>query len=526
MFLCTGSFSFTTCCYLFKLFSFTVQRKHFLMRYILSLSLIFFYAFQSISQEKHFILIQSETKQLFNVTINGKVYSANSSGYAIIPKLQNGEYTMVLAFPENTFPDQAFKFVIDQKDLGFNLQNMGEKGWVLSNLQTQSLTMAEKEVPQQTAVSKSITNVGDEPITFNKAKNNVAAVKMIDKPIKEKEPEAKVAEVITAAVDNSSIVTSAIAPSKIEIKDTSIITKPVSDNITANIQTKDTAIVILPDPFIPPIIEAIDTAIANPTPIVTQPILSSETALPSTKEPKIKKLVENRNEDGITMSFSDSNDKKADTIDVYIKSAAQPNVEIRDTVQKTVTDSNVAAKIEQLNNRKDDVKFIEIDMDKKSKEDSKNTIVDSSVAVVKRDTKETDKVIESEPDKTIIKDTAKVAVETVEAVANNKPVAEKKSANLCMGIASEIDYIKLRRKMALEDSDDRMIREARKVFKQICFTTNQMKGLSTLFLSDEGRYHFFSAAYSFVSDPEQYSTLQSEFIDPYFINRFKSIIHR
>ena len=522
-----GIFSFTTCCYLFKLFSFTVQRKQFLMRYILSLSLIFFYAFQSISQEKHFILIQSETRQLFNVTINGKVYSTNSSGYVIIPKLENGEYIMVLGFPENTFPDQAFKFVIDQKDVGFNLQNLGEKGWVLSNLQTQGSITAEKEVPQQTAVSKSKTNTGDEPITFNKVKDTVAVVKIIDKPAKEKEPEAKVNEVTPPAIDSSSITMSAIVSQKIETKDTAVVVKPVSVNAIANIETKDLAIVSQPVPDnIPSGIVAKDSAITNPTPIVIQPILSSEPVLPAIKEPEIKKLAENRNEEGLSMSFSDLNDKRADTVDVYIKSGTQPNVEVKDTVQKTATDSIVAAKIEQLNNRKDDVKFIEIDMDKKSKDSTGNVLVDASASVVKHDTRETDKLIESEPEKTILKDTAKASVEAAEAVTNNNPVGEKKSANLCKSVASELDYIKLRRKMALEDSDDRMIREARKAFKETCFTTNQMKGLSTLFLSDEGRYHFFSSAYSFVSDPEQYSTLQSEFIDPYFINRFKSIIHR
>ena len=45
----------------------------------------------------------------------------------------------------------------------------------------------------------------------------------------------------------------------------------------------------------------------------------------------------------------------------------------------------------------------------------------------------------------------------------------------------------------------------------------QIKGLSTFFLSDEGRYKFFDASFVSVADVSQYSTLQSEFIDPAFL---------
>jgi hypothetical protein len=43
-------------------------------------------------------------------------------------------------------------------------------------------------------------------------------------------------------------------------------------------------------------------------------------------------------------------------------------------------------------------------------------------------------------------------------------------------------------------------------------------------MSDEGRYKFFDASYNFVADAQVYSSLEKEFIDPYFVNRFKAML--
>jgi hypothetical protein len=78
--------------------------------------------------------------------------------------------------------------------------------------------------------------------------------------------------------------------------------------------------------------------------------------------------------------------------------------------------------------------------------------------------------------------------------------------------------------MAGETTDDKMINVARKAYRDRCFTTSQIKRLSTLFLSDEGRYNFFNASYNSVSDVAEYSTLQSEFIDASIADRFKAML--
>ena len=80
--------------------------------------------------------------------------------------------------------------------------------------------------------------------------------------------------------------------------------------------------------------------------------------------------------------------------------------------------------------------------------------------------------------------------------------------------------------MAGENSDENMIKIAKKYFRSQCFSTEQIKNLSFLFLNDEGKYQFFDAAYAFTSDSSQYHNLQAQLKDPYYVNRFKAMIHK
>ena len=106
-------------------------------------------------------------------------------------------------------------------------------------------------------------------------------------------------------------------------------------------------------------------------------------------------------------------------------------------------------------------------------------------------------------------------------VISNTPAIKK---NTCTSIADETDFFKLRKKMAGENNDEGMIAEARKIFKSKCFNTAQIKNFSTLFLNDHGKYNFFDAAYSSVSDLENFSSLLSELKDEYYQNRFKAML--
>ena len=78
--------------------------------------------------------------------------------------------------------------------------------------------------------------------------------------------------------------------------------------------------------------------------------------------------------------------------------------------------------------------------------------------------------------------------------------------------------------MAAKTNDDGMLVEARKYFKEKCFTTEQIKNLSSMFLSSAGKYNFFEAAHNYVSDREKFASLQSELRDEQYVNRFKALV--
>lgn len=108
---------------------------------------------------------------------------------------------------------------------------------------------------------------------------------------------------------------------------------------------------------------------------------------------------------------------------------------------------------------------------------------------------------------------------TTEPAAEIKP--EKKN---CPEQATESDFFTLRKIMAGVAGDDEMVAEAKKYFKAKCFTTDQIRNLSFLFLNDAGKYKFFDVAYEYVTDAGNFPSLQKELKEEYYINRFKAML--
>jgi hypothetical protein len=96
----------------------------------------------------------------------------------------------------------------------------------------------------------------------------------------------------------------------------------------------------------------------------------------------------------------------------------------------------------------------------------------------------------------------------------------------CKNFATNSDFLKLRKKMASDNGPEEMIESAKKAFRSKCFSTEQIRNLSYLFLTDEGKYMFFDAAYPYASDSDQYLMLVSQLKDDYYINRFNAMIHK
>lgn len=116
------------------------------------------------------------------------------------------------------------------------------------------------------------------------------------------------------------------------------------------------------------------------------------------------------------------------------------------------------------------------------------------------------------------KDTVLQKIDQVNATQKKIPNSS------CTSIATNKDFFKLRKNMAARQSDETMVDEAKKYFRNRCFTTEQIKNLSTLFLTSAGKYQFFDAAYLHVTDQDQFAALQSEIKDEYYIKRFKALV--
>jgi hypothetical protein len=124
----------------------------------------------------------------------------------------------------------------------------------------------------------------------------------------------------------------------------------------------------------------------------------------------------------------------------------------------------------------------------------------------------------------IKKDTTTLS-ETKSEIKTDSPLFRQIAINNnCKNTATDYDVDKLRVKMlAIEDEDDK-ISTAKKIFKTKCFSTNQISALSEVFSTDAGKYKLFDAAYSYVSDVNNFTRLQNLMKDEYYITRFKAMI--
>ncbi|NOT52560.1 MAG: DUF4476 domain-containing protein [Chitinophagaceae bacterium] len=160
-----------------------------------------------------------------------------------------------------------------------------------------------------------------------------------------------------------------------------------------------------------------------------------------------------------------------------------------------------------------------IDKDDKGASDTISLIIPNPKPIVipkENSSKEEKKFLE------ILPDSVKAAEE--KTVVKTEPQKFYREMNNCPSLARDNDFFKLRKLMAASEGDDNMIIEAKEYFKAKCFSTQQIKNLGSLFLSDLGKYNFFEASYNHVTDKKNFDSLQTELKDEHYINLFKAMI--
>ncbi len=426
--------------------------------------LLFFSAAKS--QQNYFIYIQTENKQPFYIKLDNKVYSSTGTGYVLLSKLKEGVYDMAIGFPKSEWPEQFIRCTIENKDVGYLLKNFGEKGWGLFNLQTLDVAMAtgkeKKIIVKVETKSDEFSNLLSDVVNDPSIKQ-VEPVKETPKPPPLKEIKKEEPQVSTEAA------------------------------LTTNTDT-----------------------------------ISSGNAQVSSI---IKRTLLNKNPEGTEMVYTATSNGITDTVTIFIpliKTTAaqqQKNVPVAEPIntseiivaEKSVKESsNVNVDIPTP-----DVKVVPVKKEEKKEERKfiENNLPDTSTQAIKKP------VAAKEIEITEIKkDTASTPV----IQSEKKPaVIIQKSPMInsdCKNFATEDDFMKLRKKMVGQESDDEMIAVAKKIFKTKCFTVEQIKNLSVLFLKDAGKYAFFDMAYPFVSDSHNFSSLQSQLSETYYINRFQVMI--
>lgn len=577
--------------------------KFFLTTFIFTFSCLFVNA-----QQDRFIYLQTENHQPFFVKLNNRILNSNPPGYLIIPKLDDGIYSLVIGFPEMR-GEQAFNCSIHEKDVGFIIKNAGEKEWQLLNVQTNDIivpvemfakrdTSYEKEtdaftvmlanavndttllrkdvakesktqIPAAARIDSALTVntdaavklqekiLGDstEKVTATNLKDSTKSTSLntdvpkanniLSDSVKATTAQESIVEKTNelAKKDTIHIVSSADVAIAEQHKTDSVTTNPVTPAVAdrSSASKKDTVrTVVHPDVVIadPQKIAVADSMkIEAAKDLVDKraremmdsaqlSVPNSETASTKVKKKKQKKEV---------TALPDAVNTKKETV----KTEPEKTIEIKDTVTVTMPNADVAIarsviKRKSKKNSKEGLEMVYVVDDGETRD-----TIRIIIPIEKKNKGEEVKV--AEPVKDAVVNDNKPANINSDKSDKNKPTIplteeEKKviqEANKptminsdCKNLASEDDFLKIRKRMVAENNDEDMIRAARKIFRTRCFTTEQVKNLSVLFLKDEGKYMFFEAAYPFVSNSDLYSSLEKQMSDTYYINRFRAMVHK
>ena len=470
---------------------------------ILLFCLIFFVS-GIMAQQIHFIYLQTENRQPFYVKLDKKLFSSTASGYLIIPKLEEGEYAFKIGFPKNEWPEQLLNCIVKKDDAGYVLKNFGDKGWGLFNLQTMEVVMASNKI-QETTVAETPVKSDDFATTLsNVVKDPSIAIKEEEKA----EPVIEVKQSATA--DTLTTIKDSLVAAQPELRFDSVSVVKL-DVVIAEPAKQDTVMILetikseQPDSLSKQNNnitqtekkEEVKTAADKSDQTVTKTEIKQEPTVKTVSQ--VNKLLSTDNPEGIELMYADITDGKADTIRIFI-AKEKAAIEMPDTVKEIAPEQKPL--IKQV--EKDEAtapKFIDIILPNPN---AKTDTAVSQPPVVIGDNKADTVVIPEKPKEVV-----------------SKPMMANSD---CKNFATEDDFLKLRKKMAAEDNDDEMLAAAKKVLKTRCFTTDQIKNLSVLFLTDEWKYKFFDLSYPFVSDSYNFSALQVQLKEAYYIERFKVMI--
>ncbi len=238
--------------------------------------------------------------------------------------------------------------------------------------------------------------------------------------------------------------------------------------------------------------EPIVIATADKNAVIPATVESAKTEPVKTKEApfRVTKLVQDSTASGLPMTYIDRADFANDTIKMIIP-ATEPVAAAREKVTAVERDS----------------RFIDMELQ------NPNLKTDSG-AVKKGDLVITEK-------KAVVNNSS--ATESQKKTAALSANKELKITN-CKKAATQNDFLKLRKQMAAEENEKDMTRAASKQFINTCFTTEQVKNLGILYITEDEKYKFFVNAFPYITDANNFGALENELSDIYYKTRFKAML--
>lgn len=482
-----------------------IWRKYFILCALL------FLGFGTYAQQNHFIYLQTENNQLFYVKMNGKVISSSSAGYLILPDLPDGTLQLTVGFPKNEFPEEKFDVGINNKNEGYLLKNLNEKGWVLFNLQ--SLAIIERSSIASSVAAVVTTNKNDD------AFSSLLANAVNDSSLFQHNN-----------VENK-IQTQTTPPDQIIVKDTALSQKD-NDRNASQIQDVQITSINNDNGLKDTLSHKIDAAPAvSTTPVEGMKgdtLRIYDTVFVKDKD-EVNKILGVKDSVGMDMVYTVKKPSGEDTVRLFLPSTEVNKAQKPDSLismNNTIAKSNDAVLT---------ITPTIIPPDYKASEQapSKDSVIQipENPVIPKTDSSSENKqpmppLIEKKVEDSISETRTDVPKPESEIIVLPQAVTSSEMNSDCSSFATDQDFLKVRKKMASSIGKENMIEAARKFFKLKCYSTEQIKNLSYLFLTEEGKYLFFDMAYAFTSDSNLYETLQSQFQDPYYLNRFKAMIRK
>lgn len=500
------------------------------------------------SQRVYFVYLQTDNDQPFFVRMGDKTYSSSASGYVILSRLRDTVYRFSVGFPQDKWPEQYFTVSVDKKDHGYQLKNFGEKGWGLFDWQTLGIQMAEARgatgavnVPEPgngftdilavVAGDSSLKAKSQVPVVEVKKEAAVQAVskeevqapasnpppvksvtvidnRKQDPPVVKQDTMTKTSPALVSGVKKDEPKT--VAAKKSVVTDNQKQEPPVGKaEPVVNTSAPIAGDVKKEEPKVVPDGKA--TAVTSQK---TDPVEVKDTLAALANEQPAN---ETKGHGKLTPEASDIPGRKADA-NVPVKNGEEVSPVNTDTKPAATNykPSKVTKRSESSTTEGFGLVFIDDDLH--GNRDTIRLVIPNPKPVVER--KESPK-----EEKKFLDITAQATAPVTKTDSvQQKPVAAVSGA--CAGVAAEADFFKLRKNMAAAEGDDEMIGEARKYFKEKCFSSAQIKNLSALFLTDEGKYKFFDAAYGYTTDAANFEALQSELKDDYYIKRFRAMLRQ